>query len=136
MRVVVIKALPLNQAIEKVPTSKIQQLRRSLSEWDVENAVPYNSKNTANSEHGRTMFAPTVVRESSPCRKIATLFADFTLCYGIKQSGAEVFAPTPLCFNHYFVFLFLLFLHRLVGLRLLRLCLKLRSGLCHSSLLT
>ena len=44
MRVIVIKALPLNQAIEKVPTSKIQQLRRYLSEWDVEDAVPYNSK--------------------------------------------------------------------------------------------
>ena len=86
MRVVVIKALPLNQAIEKVPTSKIQQLRRSLSEWDVEDAVPYNSKNTANSEHWRTMFAPTVVRESLPCRKIATLFADFTLCYGIEKA--------------------------------------------------
>ena len=47
-----------------------------------------------------------------------------------RKSGAEFFTPTPLCFNHYLVFLFLLFLHRLVGLRRMRLCLILRSGLC------
>ena len=62
------------------------------------------------------------------CRKIATLFAGFTLFNGIGKSGAEIFSPTPLyCFFYCCVLLFL-YLHRLVGLRLLRLCLKLRQG--------
>ncbi len=61
-------------------------------------------------------------------RKIATLFADFTLCYGIGKSGAEFCSPTPLYFFFYFCVLLFLYLHRLVGLRLLRLCLKLRQG--------
>ena len=30
--------------------------------------------------------SPTDVADSLPCRKIATLFADFTLCYGIEKA--------------------------------------------------
>ena len=65
---------------------------------------------------------------SSFRRKIATLFADFTLFNGIGKSGAEIFSPTPLYCFFYFCVLLFLYLHRLVGLRLLRLCLKLRQG--------
>ena len=90
-------AIP-HSAAEKNPTSKIQQSRRYLSEWDAEGVVPYNSARrsnkptattrfgskkicpynsefTANPEHGRTLFAPTDVADSFFCRKIATLGA-------------------------------------------------------------
>ena len=71
---------------------------------------------------------PNYFRASLLCRKIATLFAVFTLFNGIEKSGAEFCAPTPLFYYLYFCVLLVLFLHRLVGLRLLRLCLKLRRG--------
>ena len=42
-------------------------------------------------------------------RKIATLFADFTLFNGIEKSGAEIFSPTPLFYYLYFCVLLVLF---------------------------
>ena len=49
------------------------------------------------------------------------------LRYGREKKRCRVFAPTPLCFVLYFYMLFNFFLH-LVGLRRLRLCLKLWQG--------
>ena len=46
---------------------------------------PYNSEIITNSEHGRTLFAPTVIWDSLFLRKIAPLFADFTLCRRIVK---------------------------------------------------
>ena len=37
--------------------------------------LPYNSEIITNSEHGRTLFAPTDIRDSLFLRKIAPLFA-------------------------------------------------------------
>ena len=75
-------------AAEKNPTSKIQQSRRYLYEWDAhfceteiallpynselwqvrqKKILPYNSEFTANPEHGRTLFAPTDVADSFFC---------------------------------------------------------------------
>ena len=62
------------------------------------------------------------------CRKIAVALCGFYFVYLDRKSGAEICSPTPLyCFFYFYVLLFL-YLHRLVGLRLLRLCLKLRQG--------
>ena len=78
--------------------------------WDVEGAVPYNCE------------------LRSTAAKSLSLFAGFTLFNGIGKSGAEICSPTPLYCFFYFCMLLFLYLHRLVGLRLLRLCLKLRQG--------
>ena len=61
------------------------------------------------------------------CRKIASLFADFTLHKDTVKAVQRLFSDTALfisqpCYSS------IAFLHRLVGLRLLRLCLKLRRG--------
>ena len=67
-------------------------------------------------------------RQVPSAAKSLSLFAGFTLFNGIGKSGAEICSPTPLCCFFYFCMLLFLYLHRLVGLRLLRLCLKLRQG--------
>ena len=111
----------------------------------------------ASSEHGRTMFAPTDVcgvikgceinnnakcqggglsRAPAPtfdcygllCRKIATLFADLHLLRA-RVGGADFVLRYYIYNSTYFLLLFSLNLH-LVGLRRMRLCLKLRKGLC------
>ena len=61
-------------------------------------------------------------------RKIAVALCGFYFFQWDRKSGAEFCAPTPLCYYFYFCMLLILCLHRLVGLRLLRLCLKLRQG--------
>ena len=48
-------------------------------------AKPLQCWNYANSEHGRTLFAPTDIQASFYLRKIAPLFADFTLCRRIVK---------------------------------------------------
>ena len=50
--------------------------------------LPDNSEFTANPEHGRTLFAPTVVRDRFYYRKIATLFAGLHLIREMV-SGAD-----------------------------------------------
>ena len=72
--------------------------------------------------------SPTIVSYVPSAAKSLSLFAGFTLFNGIGKSGAEIFSPTPLYCFFYFCMLLFLYLHRLVGLRLLRLCLKLRQG--------
>ena len=67
-------------------------------------------------------------RQVPSAAKSLSLFAGFTLFNRIGKSGAEIFSPTPLYCFFYFCVLLFLYLHRLVGLRLLRLCLKLRQG--------
>ena len=62
------------------------------------------------------------------CRKIAVALCGFYFVYLDRKSGAEICSPTPLYCFFYFCVLLFLYLHRLVGLRLLRLCLKLRQG--------
>ena len=57
------------------------------------------------------------------CRSLRGKFVKET-----TKSGAEFYTPTPLCSVLYFYVLLGLFLHRLVGLRRMRLCLKLRQG--------
>ena len=68
-----------------------------------------------------------IVRESLLCRKIATLFAGFTLFIWIEKAVQRFFLRHRFIVSFTFV-CFFTFLHRLVGLRLLRLCLKLRQG--------
>ena len=63
------------------------------------------------------------------CRKIASLFADFTLYKDIEKR-CRGFAPTPLCIFSLVCCSSFIFCTAFVGLRLLRLCLKLRLGLC------
>ena len=74
---VIITVLSLHSTTEKNPTSRIQQLRHCSSERAVEDASPYNSECVQILSDGRTLFAPTVVRASLLCRKIATLGSDF-----------------------------------------------------------
>ena len=66
-------------------------------------------------------------RQVPSAAKSLSLFADFTLFNGIGKSGAEIFLRHRFIVSFTFV-CFFTFLHRLVGLRLLRLCLKLRQG--------
>ena len=68
-----------------------------------------------------------IVRGSLLCRKIATLFAGFTLFIWIEKAVQRFFLRHRFIVSFTFV-CFFTFLHRLVGLRLLRLCLKLRQG--------
>ena len=98
----------------------------ATSERAAEGASPYNSEITASSEHGRTMFAPTdvcgvikgceinnnakcqggvgcrgrqplqIVRGSSLCRKIATLFADLHLLRA-RVGGADFVLRYGVC---------------------------------------
>ena len=51
--------------------------------------LPYNAEFTTNSEHGRTLFAPTYIRDSLSCRKFAPLFAYLRFAMG-KYSGADL----------------------------------------------
>ena len=60
--------------------------------------------------------------------KSLSLFADFTLCYGIEKAVQSFFYSDTALFYSLLCYSFRAFLHRLVGLRLLRLCLKLRQG--------
>ena len=69
-----------------------------------------------------------IVRGSSLCRKIATLFADLHLLRA-RVGGADFVLRYGVCLIYGSRVLFSLNLH-LVGLRRMRLCLKLRSGLC------
>ena len=69
-----------------------------------------------------------IVRGSSLCRKIATLFADLHLLRA-RVGGADFVLRYYIYNSTYFLLLFSLNLH-LVGLRRMRLCLILRSGLC------
>ena len=69
-----------------------------------------------------------IVRGSSLCRKIATLFADLHLLRA-RVGGADFVLRYYIYNSTYFLLLFSLNLH-LVGLRRMRLCLKLRKGLC------
>ena len=69
-----------------------------------------------------------IVGDSLLCRKIAVALCGFYFVYLDRKSGAEICSPTPLYCFFYFCVLLFLYLHRLVGLRLLRLCLKLRQG--------
>ena len=64
--------------------------------YDKHGIIPPNGTPRASS--------PTMFRASLLCRKIATLFADFTLCYGIEK------AVQSFSLRHRFVFGFLLFI--------------------------
>ena len=68
------------------------------------------------------------LRANLPCRKIATLFADLHLLRA-RVGGADFVLRYYIYNSTYFLLLFSLNLH-LVGLRRLRLCLKLHKGLC------
>ncbi len=88
--------------------------------YDKHGIIPPNGTPRASS--------PTMFRASLLCRKIATLFADFTLFNGIEQSGAEIFFSDTALLFLLLCYAFKSFSALLVGLRLLRLCLKLRRG--------
>ena len=68
-----------------------------------------------------------LIRASSCRRKIAPLFADFTLCWRIVKRCRVHHSDSTFIENKIRNSSFTT-LHRLVGLRLLRLCLKLRQG--------
>ena len=51
--------------------------------------LPYNSEIITNSEHGRTLFAPTDIRDSLFLRKIAPLFAYLRFAMG-QKGGADL----------------------------------------------
>ena len=63
-----------------------------------------------------------IVGDSLLCRKIAFALCGFYFVYLDRKSGAEICSPTPLYYFFYCCVLLFLYLHRLVGLRLLRLC--------------
>ena len=71
-------------------------------------------------------FVSTVCPPQNHCRSLRIL-----LCIRNYKSGAEICSPTPLCFGLQLCTSSFIILHRLVGLRLLRLCLKLRQGFAH-----
>ena len=79
----------------------------------VEGAIPYT-------------FVSTVCPPQNRCRSLRIL-----LCIRNYKSGAEICSPIPLCFGLQLCTFSFIILHRLVGLRLLRLCLKLRQGFAH-----
>ena len=126
--------------------------------WAVEGASPYNSEITASPEHGRTLFAPTDVcgvikgceinnnakcQRGVGCRGRQPLHLIAMVCYAAKSlrslriyiCSGRGWAVQILCSDitfiivHTFFCFFSLNLH-LVGLRRMRLCLKLRKGLC------
>ena len=72
--------------------------------------------------------APTFDCYGLLCRKIATLFANLHLLRA-RVGGADFVLRYYIYNSTYFLLLFSLNLH-LVGLRRMRLCLILRSGLC------
>ena len=72
--------------------------------WDVEGAVPY------------------IWRYSLSAAKSLSLFADFTKYKKTQKKRCRVFTPTPLCYVLLLCYSSIAYLHRLVGLRLLRLC--------------
>ena len=92
-----ITVLSFHSATEKNPTSKIQQLQ----------LYPYNSEITANSEHGRTLFAPTDYSGKFFCRKIATLFAGLHLIRD-RENGADFVLRYNFIIKHNFLLLYLL----------------------------
>ncbi|WP_287606972.1 hypothetical protein, partial [Ruminococcus sp.] len=55
--------------LENNLASKIQQSQHYTFERAVEGASPYNSEIITNSEHGRTLFAPTVIWASPTSAK-------------------------------------------------------------------
>ena len=55
--------------------------------------LPDNPEFTANPEHGRTLFAPTVVRDRFYCRKIATLGAYTHLCSALLIPHFSLLTP-------------------------------------------
>ena len=72
--------------------------------------------------------APTHLCLQFVCRKIASLFADFTLYMDIEKAVQRFVLRHRFVFGLQFCTSSFIILHRLVGLRLLRLCLKLRQG--------
>ena len=76
---------------------------------------------------GRPNVIHTVIRQFvMPQNRFALCGFYFVQRY--SKSGAEICSPTPLCFGLQLCTSSFIILHRLVGLRLLRLCLKLRQG--------
>ena len=72
-----------------------------------------------------------IIRASLPCRKIATLFADLHLLRDRSRRCRFLCSDTTFHLISPLLRAFFYFnLHRLVGLRRLRLCLILRLGLC------
>ena len=80
------------------------------------------------SKHGRPLVAPTSCSDKFAVPQNRSALCGFYVVLWDGKSGAEFCAPTPLCFNHHFIFLLYFFCTAFVGLRLLRLCLKLRQG--------
>ena len=66
---------------------------------------PYNSEIITNSEHGRTLFAPTMFQDSLLRRKIATLFAGLHLLRE-RVGGADFSLRYYFVIRHNFCMLF------------------------------
>ena len=71
---------------------------------------------------GRPQVAPTVHSGKFLPPQNRYALCGFYFVYLDRKSGAEIFSPTPLYYFFYCCVLLFLYLHRLVGLRLLRLC--------------
>ena len=70
----------VHSAIEKIPTSKIQQLRRYLSERDAEGVVPYNYELWQVLSTGEQCSPLQIIRDRFFRRKIAPLGTCAQLC--------------------------------------------------------
>ena len=107
------------------------QLREKSKPWNsseraVEDASPYNLEFVVNSEHGRTLFAPTVIWASPTSAKSLRSLRIYIALRARKavqilySNITFIWYLTSICFWYYNL--------HLVGLRRMRLCLKLRQG--------
>ena len=86
-------AIP-HSAAEKNPTSKIQQSRRYLSEWDAEGVVPYNSELWQILSTGERCSLVEVIsprQQQGSAEKNLPYNSEFT---ANPEHGRTLFAPT------------------------------------------
>ena len=133
---VTITALSLHSATEKISTSKIYQPRHYPPERDAHfceteiASLPYNSKYNATPHPRATSGRPYNVSGKFVVPQNRCALCGFYVVLWDRKSGAEGCALTPLCWLFLLLCAFVALSAPLVGLRLLRLCLKLRKGLC------
>ena len=103
----------------------IKKQTSSLRCRDVEDAVPLHLnfyRYMVVDKDGRPQVAPTVHSGKFLPPQNRYALCGFYFVYWDRKSGAEICSPTPLYYFFYCCVLLFLYLHRLVGLRLLRLC--------------
>ena len=89
---VTITALSLHSATEKISTSRIQQTQRYSSERAVEDASPYNSEITANSEQRATLGPYILFGQLPTAAKLLRSLRIYILLKD-RENGADYVTP-------------------------------------------